>query len=116
VLQVLLVTASTPDRPLGPVRRGYTPDGRNRFDVLCVTDHTVRLDDPMTNAVDRWTWPVYFAAIRAEASWKTLLPCVKDPAEVVDHLRSTPPRLLDAVFAARYPAPAGRLNGSGTSL
>jgi hypothetical protein len=42
----------------------------------------------MTNAVDRWTWPVYFAAIRAEASWKTLLPCVKDPAQVVDHLRS----------------------------
>ena len=41
--------------------------GRQGFDVLCVTDHTVRLDDPMTSAVDPWTWPGYRAAIRAEA-------------------------------------------------
>jgi hypothetical protein len=41
--------------------------GENDFDVLCVTDHTVRLDDPMPNAVDPWTWPEYSAAIRAEA-------------------------------------------------
>jgi predicted metal-dependent phosphoesterase TrpH len=41
--------------------------GENGFDVLCVTDHTVRLDDPMPSAVDPWTWPAYLAAIRAEA-------------------------------------------------
>jgi predicted metal-dependent phosphoesterase TrpH len=41
--------------------------GRNRFDVLCVTDHTVRLDDPTTSAVDSWTWPAYLAAVRAES-------------------------------------------------
>src|SRR5262249_54945767 len=50
--------------------------GANRFDVLCVTDHCVRLDDPMPTAVDpavpmppavaRWTGPAYAAAIRAE--------------------------------------------------
>jgi hypothetical protein len=41
--------------------------GENGFDVLCVTDHSVRLDDPMPSAVDSWTWPSYLAAIRAEA-------------------------------------------------
>lgn len=41
--------------------------GRNGFDVLCVTDHTVRLDDPMPSAVDSWTWPAYATAVRAEA-------------------------------------------------
>jgi hypothetical protein len=41
--------------------------GRNRFDVLCVTDHCVRFDDPMPSAVDPWTWPAYAASIRAEA-------------------------------------------------
>jgi predicted metal-dependent phosphoesterase TrpH len=41
--------------------------GTNGFDVLCVTDHSVRLDDPLPTAVDRWTWPAYAAAIRAEA-------------------------------------------------
>lgn len=41
--------------------------GGNGFDVLCVTDHTVRLDDPMPSAVDPSTWPAYSAAIRAEA-------------------------------------------------
>ena len=41
--------------------------GRHRFDVLAVTDHAVRLDDPMPAAVDPWTWPAYVAAVRAEA-------------------------------------------------
>ena len=42
--------------------------GKNGFDVLCVTDHTVRLDDPMPSAVDSWTWAAYLAAVRAEAA------------------------------------------------
>jgi predicted metal-dependent phosphoesterase TrpH len=42
--------------------------GRNDFDVLCITDHSVRLDDPMSSAVDSWTWPAYLSAIRAEAA------------------------------------------------
>jgi predicted metal-dependent phosphoesterase TrpH len=37
------------------------------FDVLCVTDHTARLDDPASNFVDGWTWPGYIAAIEHEA-------------------------------------------------
>lgn len=41
--------------------------GNAGIDVLCVTDHAVRLDDPMPNAVDPWTWPSYSAAIRSEA-------------------------------------------------
>jgi predicted metal-dependent phosphoesterase TrpH len=41
--------------------------GESGFDVLCVTDHAVRLDDPMPCAVDAWTWPAYAAAVRAEA-------------------------------------------------
>jgi 3',5'-nucleoside bisphosphate phosphatase len=40
--------------------------GRHGFDVLAVTDHSVRLDDPMPAAVDSWTWPGYLAAVRAE--------------------------------------------------
>jgi hypothetical protein len=31
--------------------------GTAGFDVLCVTDHTVRLDDPSPRAVDGWSWP-----------------------------------------------------------
>jgi predicted metal-dependent phosphoesterase TrpH len=42
--------------------------GEHGFDVLCVTDHTVRLDDPTPSAVDSWTWPGYLAAVRAEAA------------------------------------------------
>jgi hypothetical protein len=42
--------------------------GRHEFDVLCVTDHVVRLDDPMPTAVDSWTWPAYVSAVRAEAT------------------------------------------------
>jgi predicted metal-dependent phosphoesterase TrpH len=41
--------------------------GRSGFDVLAITDHCVRLDDPMPTAVDAWTWPGYLAAVRAEA-------------------------------------------------
>ncbi len=41
--------------------------GEHGFDVLCVTDHTVRLDDPTPRAVDAWTWPAYASAVRAEA-------------------------------------------------
>src|ERR687888_1247610 len=42
--------------------------GEHGFDVLCVTDHAVRLDDPMPSAVDSWTWPAYAAAVRSEAA------------------------------------------------
>jgi hypothetical protein len=42
--------------------------GRHEFDVLCVTDHSVRLEDPMSSAVDSWTWPAYLSAIRTEAA------------------------------------------------
>jgi predicted metal-dependent phosphoesterase TrpH len=41
--------------------------GRSGFDVLCVTDHAVRLDDPAPRAVDSWAWPAFTAAVRAEA-------------------------------------------------
>jgi predicted metal-dependent phosphoesterase TrpH len=41
--------------------------GHHEFDVLCVTDHVVRLDDPMVSAIDSWTWPGYLSAVRAEA-------------------------------------------------
>jgi hypothetical protein len=41
--------------------------GRNGFDVLCVTDHTARLDDPMPTVVDPWTWPAYAGGVQAEA-------------------------------------------------
>ena len=41
--------------------------GRSGFDVLCVTDHAVRMDDPAPKAVDSWAWPAYTAAVRLEA-------------------------------------------------
>jgi predicted metal-dependent phosphoesterase TrpH len=41
--------------------------GEAGFDVLCVTDHTVPLDDPAPVAVDPWVWPSYLEAVRAEA-------------------------------------------------
>lgn len=37
------------------------------FDVLCITDHSVRMDDPIPRAVDSWTWPAHAAAVRDEA-------------------------------------------------
>ena len=42
--------------------------GRNGFDVLCITDHAVRLNDPMSAAIDPWTWPAYATSVRAEAT------------------------------------------------
>jgi predicted metal-dependent phosphoesterase TrpH len=41
--------------------------GEAGFDVLCVTDHTVPLNDPAPVAVEPWIWPSYLQAIRAEA-------------------------------------------------
>jgi predicted metal-dependent phosphoesterase TrpH len=49
--------------------------GRRGFDVLCVTDHTVRHDDPW-RGTDGWidrsvgpeTWPIYLAEIEREAA------------------------------------------------
>ena len=38
--------------------------GRNGFDVLCITDHAVRLNDPMPAAIDPWTWPAYATTSR----------------------------------------------------
>lgn len=38
------------------------------FDVLCITDHSVRLDDPIPRAVDSWTWPAHTATVREEAA------------------------------------------------
>lgn len=54
--------------------------GRSGFDVLCVTDHVVRTDDPWReeaglhlNSVDEETWPDYLADVEREAvrAWKT---------------------------------------------
>lgn len=49
--------------------------GRRGFDVLCVTDHTVRVDDPWKE-LDGWrgegitaaSWPAYLADIEREAA------------------------------------------------
>src|SRR6266511_4811033 len=38
------------------------------FDVLCVTDHTVRLDDPSPRSVDGWSWPGYIDELGREPS------------------------------------------------
>jgi len=54
--------------------------GRSGFDVLCVTDHLVRTNDPWReregprfNSVDEEAWPHYLAAIELEAAraWTT---------------------------------------------
>lgn len=54
--------------------------GRNGFDVLCVTDHVVRADDPwrdkrgmLFNSIDDGTWSEYLREIEHEAarSWRT---------------------------------------------
>lgn len=54
--------------------------GRNGFDVLCVTDHVVRSDDPWRErdglrftSVDESSWPGYLAEIESEAAraWRT---------------------------------------------
>jgi predicted metal-dependent phosphoesterase TrpH len=41
--------------------------GAAGFDVLCVTDHVYRLDDPAPRGVDGWSWPAYLDEIEQEA-------------------------------------------------
>jgi hypothetical protein len=41
--------------------------GAAGFDVLCITDHVYRLDDPAPRGVDGWSWPAYFEEIEREA-------------------------------------------------
>jgi predicted metal-dependent phosphoesterase TrpH len=41
--------------------------GEADFDVLCVTDHTARLDDPAPRVIDGWSWPGYISEIECEA-------------------------------------------------
>lgn len=54
--------------------------GRRGFDVLCVTDHTVRSNDPwrehegeVFRSVDEGSWSAYLADVEAEAerAWRT---------------------------------------------
>jgi hypothetical protein len=54
--------------------------GRNGFDVLCVTDHVVRSDDPWRyeegirfSSVDELSFPLYLAEVEREAerAWRT---------------------------------------------
>ena len=54
--------------------------GRNGFDVLCVTDHVIRTDDPWReeegwafSSVEEETFPLYLAEIEREAdrAWRT---------------------------------------------
>lgn len=54
--------------------------GRSGFDVLCVTDHVVRTDDPwreregfLFNSIDEDSWSAYLTEIEREAarSWST---------------------------------------------
>ena len=95
--------------------------GRNGFDVLCVTDHVIRTNDPwrereglLFSSVDEESWLfnrtqlfgwVADAGLPAVASgdfhdlehlagWKTLLPSMHDEAAVVDYLRSRRPVYL----------------------
>src|SRR5438445_3552597 len=42
--------------------------GTTGFDVLCVTDHTARLDDPLRRSVDSWAWPGYLRELKLEAA------------------------------------------------
>jgi predicted metal-dependent phosphoesterase TrpH len=41
--------------------------GRQRFDVVCITDHTVRAGDPMPTAVDSDRWRAYLNELEREA-------------------------------------------------
>jgi hypothetical protein len=40
--------------------------GAAGFDVLCITDHVYRLDDPAPRGVDGWSWPAYLEEIERE--------------------------------------------------
>jgi hypothetical protein len=60
--------------------------GRNGFDVLCVTDELVRVPEGMPRP------PVDLVhGIEHLRTWKTLLPCAKEEAAVIDYLRSQRP-------------------------
>jgi predicted metal-dependent phosphoesterase TrpH len=41
--------------------------GAAGFDVLCVTDHAYRLEDPSPRGIDGWWWPAYLEQIEREA-------------------------------------------------
>jgi hypothetical protein len=41
--------------------------GRHGFDVLCVTDHVVRSNDPLETSVDERAWPAYIHELEREA-------------------------------------------------
>ena len=54
--------------------------GRSGFDVLCVTDHVVRTNDPwrqreglLFSSIDEESWPAYMADVEREAAraWRT---------------------------------------------
>jgi 3',5'-nucleoside bisphosphate phosphatase len=49
--------------------------GRTGFDVLCITDHVVRSDDPWRyeeglrfTSIDEETWPEYLSDVECEAA------------------------------------------------
>jgi 3',5'-nucleoside bisphosphate phosphatase len=48
------------------VRELVDVHGTAGFDVLCVTDHVYRLDDPAPRGVDGWSWPAYLEEIERE--------------------------------------------------
>jgi predicted metal-dependent phosphoesterase TrpH len=50
-----------------PMRELVDLYGRQCFDVLCVTDHTVRADDPMPTSVDSRRWHAYLNELDREA-------------------------------------------------
>ncbi len=91
--------------------------GSRGFDVLCITDHVIRADDPWHDPEewrDRGVRADVHAAYLAEAvacgdfhraghlnGWKTLLPCEKEAATVVDYLRSPRPAYLTRAGAER---------------
>lgn len=86
--------------------------GKNGFDMLRVADHTVRLEDPMPNPVDPWTWPAYLPAVRAEAArafaeYRVVgipgLDTADRPRARVDYLRS-PGRVRVMPFALEQPS------------
>ncbi len=71
--------------------------GEHRFDVLCITDHILRSDDPWAShggsspGVTPELHASYLAEIEAEAKhygWKTLLLCERHSAAIVEFLRS----------------------------
>ena len=94
--------------------------GSRGFDVLCITDHVIRRDDPWLDSAewrDRGVRSSVYADYRAELEresrrarhldgWKTLLPCEKDSRSVVAHLRSRRPTYLAQIGVQALPAAA----------